>query len=76
MKTKKKSRVFWPRTDLRWHIYELNLTASSLKQFLQIVRQMHMCVFWANHITIRGRIVPAGHGFATLGRCCGRYSPP
>ena len=63
-------------TGLRWHIYEPNLTASSLKQFLKIVRKIHMRVFWANHITRRGRITLAGHGFATLGRCCGRHSPP
>ncbi|WP_409190884.1 DUF3024 domain-containing protein [Bradyrhizobium sp. RDM4] len=45
-KSKKMWKIFWPRADLKWHGYQPHLEATSIEEFLDVVREDSHCCFF------------------------------
>ena len=46
IRTKNRWKVFWMRSDLKWHGYEPNLEVRTFKEFIDVIdRDEHGCFF-------------------------------
>lgn len=39
-------KIFWQRSDLKWHGYEPKKEVSSIDKFIKIVEEDKLCCFW------------------------------
>lgn len=46
VRSRNRWRVFWMRSDLKWHGYEPNLEVASLEAFLNVVDRDEFCCFF------------------------------
>ena len=46
VRTTNRWRVFWMRSDLKWHGYEPNIEVNSLPRFLEVVHKDEHCCFF------------------------------
>lgn len=41
-----KWKIYWQRSDLKWHGYQPNLEVTSINKFIKIVEEDKLCCFW------------------------------
>lgn len=46
VKTKKKWKIFWMRSDLKWHGYEPDLYVDTLEEVVSIIKDDEYACFW------------------------------
>lgn len=39
-------KIFWQRSDLKWHGYEPKKEVSSIDKFIKVVEEDKLCCFW------------------------------
>jgi len=46
VKRQKHWKIFWQRSDLKWHGYEPKLVVNSIKEFVEVVEEDEWHCFW------------------------------
>ncbi len=46
VKSQKEWRIYWHRSDMKWHRYEPVPEVKHLEEFLSVVKQDEHCCFW------------------------------